>query len=367
MKRLLLAGGGHAHVFVLRELALRRPTGIEVLLVTPHERQLYSGMLPGWIAGHYAIDELAIPLLPLVQAAGASVLLDRIVSLDPASRRVVTGRGVTLEYDLVSLGTGSDIPVHAIEGAPRWALPLRPIEDFVARWTALSPQLAEADRPKITVIGAGAGGVEVALAVSYAMRAAGNGTQVQLVSGGTLLPGHGARARNLVRAALTRAQVRLLDSTVLRVDSDHVDLHEGASLGSDLTLMANGSCAPAWLKASGLATDASGFVQVDRHLRSLSHDSVFAAGDVATLVETPRARSGVYAVRAGRPLAENLIHQALGQPLRRYTPQRVALYLLATGRQHAIASWDGIAWSGDWVWRWKNRIDRGFIAKFRPS
>ena len=365
MTRLLLVGGGHAHIFVLRELARRRPSGVEVMLVTPHERQLYSGMLPGWIAGHYALDDLSIPLRPLANAAGVPLLTQPIVQLDPIARQARTGPGITLEYDLVSIACGSEIATQGIEGARQWTLPLRPIEQFVATWSALAPRLAEADRPKITMIGAGAGGVEVALAIAYAMRAAGNGTQVQLVTGGALLPGHGERTKTLARAALARSQVRVIDSSAVRVDSDHVDLRDSASLPSDLTLLASGGAAPAWVRASRLALDADGFIQIDRHLRSVSHDSVFAAGDVAAIIDTPRARSGVYAVRAGPPLAANLLREARSQPTRRYTPQRTALYLLATGPQHAIGSFNGLSWSGEWVWRWKDRIDRRFITAFR--
>ncbi len=365
MTRLLLLGGGHAHIFVLSELARRRPPGLEVMLVTPHERQLYSGMLPGWIAGHYTLDDLTIPLRPLAHAAGAPLLPHPIVHLDAGARQARTGPGVPLEYDLVSVATGSEIATDAIEGARQWALPLRPIEPFVARWSALAPRLAEADRPRITLIGAGASGIEVTLAIAYALRAAGNGTQVQLVTGGALLPGHGERARTLARATLARAQVRVVDSSAVRVDSDHVDLREGASLPSDLTLIASGAAPAPWVGESGLATDADGFILVDRCLRSVSHDTVFSAGDVATMMDEPRARSGVYAVRAGPPLADNLLRAAAGQRLRRHTPQRTALYLLATGPQHAIASWNGVAWPGEWLWRWKDRIDRAFIASFR--
>ena len=365
MKRLLLVGGGHAHVFALRELARRRSTELEVMLVTPFERQLYSGMLPGWIAGHYSLDDLAIPLAPLARAAGAPLLPHQVIAIDPAARRVLTSPGLTLEYDLVSIAIGSEIAADTIEGARQWTLPLRPIENFVARWSALAPRLAEADRPKVTVLGAGAGGVEVSLAIAYALRAAGNGAQVQLVTGGALLPGHPERARTLTRAALARSQVRVFDSTAVRIDSDHVDLREGASLPSDLSVLASGAAPADWVRSSGLATDASGFIRIDRHLRSVSHDTVFAAGDVATIDDASHARSGVYAVRAGPPLAENLLRAASGRPLRRHTPQRDALYLLATGPHHAIASWNGLAWSGDWVWRWKNRIDRGFISTFR--
>ena len=259
------------------------------------------------------------------------------------------------------MATGSDIAADAIEGAQRWALPLRPIEDFVAKWSVLAPRLAEADRPRIAVIGAGAGGVEVALAVAYAMRAAGNGSQVQLVSGGALLPGHSERARARVQAALVQSQVRLIDSIAgSSRERPRRPARRRISFSTDLTLLASGAAHRRWLQPSGLALDAAGFILVDRQLRSVSHDSVFAAGDIATIVDAPRARSGVYAVRAGPPLADNLLRAALGQTLRRHTPQKTALYLLATGPQHAIGSWNGVAWSGDWVWRWKNRIDRGF-------
>jgi pyridine nucleotide-disulfide oxidoreductase family protein len=364
MKRLLLAGGGHAHAFVLRALAQQRPRGLEVTLVTPYERQLYSGMLPGWIAGIYGLDELAIPLKPLVQAAGVRIALDRIVGLDPVGGSALTARGGRFEFDAVSLATGSEIAVAGLAGTQH-ALPLRPIEDFVARWAALAPRLAEAARPRITVIGAGAGGVEVALAIAAWMRAAGSSAQVQLVSGGALLPGHGDAVQRRARAALMRAQVRLVDAVARSIDADHVDLDGGAALPSDVTLLASGAAPPAWLAATPLARDAAGFVRVDRTLRSVSHDRVWAAGDLASMVDTPRPRSGVYAVRAGPPLAANLLAWAEGAPPRAWRPQRSALYLLATGGRHAIASWRGLAWEGDWVWRWKDRIDRAFMARFR--
>lgn len=362
--RLLLVGGGHAHLFVLRALARRRIPGLEISLLTPHDRQLYSGMLPGWIAGHYSLDELAIPLQPLAAAAGAGLVLDRLAGLDPEQRVAYTERGTALPFDRVSLATGSAIDTAGIEGAQH-ALAVRPTEEFTTTWGALAPRLAEADRPKIVVIGAGAAGVEVALAAAHAMRAAGNGAQVKMVTGGALLPGHGARARRLATSALMRAPVRVIDASAVRVEGDHVELQGSTPLASDLTLLASGAAPPAWLQATGLARDDRGFLAVDDHLRSTSHEAVFGAGDLASIVGEPRARSGVYAVRAGPALAENLIRQSEGAAPCRYTPQRTALYLMATGPRHAIASWNGLAWQGSWVWRWKDRIDRGFIAEFR--
>jgi pyridine nucleotide-disulfide oxidoreductase family protein len=363
MSRLLLVGGGHAHLFVLRELARRRVPGLEISLLTPHDRQLYSGMLPGWLAGHYALDELTIPLRPLATAAGAGLVLDRLAGLDPVQRVAVTERGTVLPFDHISLAAGSAIDAAGIEGAQH-ALALRPTHEFTGAWGTLALQLAETDRPKIAVIGAGAAGVEVALAVAHWMRATGNGAQIQMVTGGALLPGHGARARALATSALMRAQVRVIDATAARIERDHIELHGSTPLASDVTLLASGSAPPAWLPATGLACDERGFLAVDSHLRSISHEAVFGAGDIASIVGEPRARSGVYAVRAGPVLADNLIRQSEGKALRPYTPQQAALYLLATGPQHAIASWHNIAWQGGWVWRWKDRIDRGFIAEF---
>lgn len=367
MTRLVLAGGGHAHLHVLRELARRRPANLTVTLATPYERQLYSGMLPGWIAGHYALEDLAIPLAPWVKRAGIAVVQERIARLDLREGVAYTPQGEPLGFDVLSLAVGSDIALGGIVGAERWAVPLRPIEDFVATWTALGPRLAEADRPLIAVVGAGAGGAEVALAVSHRMRAAGNGAQVQLITGGALLPGHGDGARRRVRAALMRAGVRVFDAAVRRIDGDHVVLEDGSTLPSDMTLIATGAAPPAWLRDTGLARDEAGFIQVDDCLRSVSHPNVFAAGDIATIVGAPRARSGVYAVRAGPPLADNLLRAADGATPRRYTPQRIALYLMATRPGHAIASWGRFAWQGDWVWRWKDRIDRRFVAEFRDT
>jgi len=367
MTRLVLAGGGHAHLHVLRELARRRPSNLTVTLVTPYERQLYSGMLPGWIAGHYGIDELAIPLAPWVKRTGIAVVQERIARLDLREGVAYTPQGEPLGFDVLSLAVGSEIALGGIAGANRWAVPLRPLEDFVATWSALGPRLAEADRPLIVIVGAGAGGVEVALAVSHRMRAAGNGAQVLLITGGALLPGHGENVRRRAAAALVHGGVRVFDAAVRRIDGDHVVLEDGSTLPSDMTLIATGAAPPAWLHDVGLARDEAGFIQVDEHLRSVSHPNVFAAGDIATIVNAPRARSGVYAVRAGPPLADNLLRAADGTPLRRYTPQRVALYLLATRPGHAIASWGRFAWEGDWVWRWKDRIDRRFVAEFRDA
>jgi pyridine nucleotide-disulfide oxidoreductase family protein len=364
VKRLVLVGGGHAHAIVLRAFGRQRPAGVDATLVTPFDRQLYSGMLPGWIAGHYPLEALSIPLAPLARAAGVNLVLDRVTGLDIERRDAITATGARLPFDALSLATGSDIATAGIAGVEH-ALPLRPLEALVARWSTLATRLAEKTRSRVSVVGGGAGGVEVALAVAHRLRHI--SAQVQLVHAGVLLPGHGEAARRRAHAALLRAGVRVVPAAVRRIAADHLEFDDGATLPTDATMLASGAAPAAWLATTPLARDPAGFVQVDATLRSVSHPQVFAAGDAAVQVDAPRPRSGVYAVRAGPPLADNLLRWARGAKPRRYTPQRAALYLLATGPRHAIASWRSLAWEGDWVWRWKDRIDRGFIAGFATS
>ena len=364
MKRLLLVGGGQTHVLVLRALA-RHMLDVELTLVTPSPSLPYSGMLPGWIAGHYALEELTIDVAPLAQAAGASLIAASVQKLDLGNRTAITDRGETFEFDVLSIATGAVIDANAITGAREHALPLRPFENFVGGWLRIVQQ-AQAVREtfRLTIVGGGAGGAETALAASYRLRAMNLQLHVQLLTGGVpILPGHCDRARRLMTAALAQHDVELLDTSARRIEPGVVVTGDGQRLAADATLIVTGAAAAGWLRDTGLALDERGFIAINSHLQSTSHPCVFAAGDVATLIETPRPKSGVYAVRAAPWLATNLIAAATGQPLSAFEPQRRALYLLTTGAKHAIASWGSWAASGRWVWHWKNRIDRDYIAK----
>lgn len=354
MKRLLLLGGGHAHLQVLRAFAAQRPDGAELRLVTPHARLWYSGMLPGWVAGHYAQDECTVPLAALARRAGVTLLEAEAVGLDAAARRVVLADGRVLGYDLLSLDTGGVADTAALAGAAAQGLALRPVEAFVARWQAAAPQ-------RLAVVGGGAAGVELALAAAWRWRGQ---AAVGLVCGAAgLLADHPPGVRERMRRAAARLGVALHEQRGAAVEPGGVRLADGTLLGADLVLLALGVAAPPWLRGSGLALDAQGFVATGATLQSLSHPEVFAAGDVASRADHPRPRSGVHALRAGTPLARNLRAALAGAPLQPYVPQRRALNLLSCGARHAVANWGPFAAEGAWVWRWKDAIDRRFVAR----
>jgi pyridine nucleotide-disulfide oxidoreductase family protein len=361
-KQLLLLGGGHAHVQVLHALAQERLPGVGVTLVSPFRRQMYSGMVPGLVAGHYTADECAIPLEPLAQRADAAFIESAAVKLDAAARRVTLADGQELGYDVLSVDTGPVMDRDAIPGAREHGLFVRPIEQFVRMWDALFA-LAEQRGLSVVVVGGGAAGVELAMAMQFRLR---DRARLSLVTGGPPpLDGYPARVRERARAALRRLDVTVLEDSCVQITPSHVHLGRGTRVRCDAPVLAIGASAPSWLAGSGLALDERGFIATGMTLQSTSHSAVFAAGDVASNAALNRPRSGVYAVRAGPPLALNLRRQLAAGELLAHVPSARSLNLLACGRRSAIVSWGSWSAEGWWAWVWKNHIDRKFIAKYR--
>lgn len=366
-KRLVLVGGGHAHLSVLRALAKSRPTGLDVVLITPSKYQNYSGMLPGWVAGHYTQAQCRVDLEPLVQAAGVRLVLDQIVGMDAARRCVGFAHGPHVEYDLLSLDVGSETDTSWLETLGDKLLTMKPLDHFFASW----PRVLEAAKAKksykLVVVGGGAAGVEMALAAKQAFTSAGVDGQVDLVASESgLLPGHAKGVQ--ARVQRFAEHVGLVLHFARGVGSeDGVLLADGQLLPADQVIAATGARPAVWVGLSKLGLDEHGYILVDKYHRSVSHPNVFAAGDVCARLDAVMSRSGVHAVHAGPILAENLMAIVNGGPLRPYSPKRRSLYLLSCGPRYAVASWGRWSAEGQWVWRWKDWIDRGFIRRFSEN
>lgn len=395
MKRVLLLGGGHAHLLVLRALAQQPLAGAEVMLLTPYRELTYSGMVPGLVAGHYGAAQCRIALAPLAAAAGVNLVEGQATGLDTAARRVHLANGRTAEYDVLSLDTGSVQNRDSMPGAREHGLFVRPVERFVE----LQMRLAELARQRplnVVVLGGGAAGFELAMALQHRLQhplqhclqpglqaglqaglqpcpeALSEGSRVALLSGdGEPLAGYPPAVVRAGARALARRRITVFRERASALQAGAVVLASGARVACDAAVIATGTEPAPWLVGSGLALCERGFVLTGPTLQSMSHPEVFAAGDVATRADRPHAKSGVYAVRAGPPLALNLRRFVGGGPLVPYQPQARTLNLLSCGSRSAIIVWGGVGLGelpfGRLAWWWKDRIDRNFIARFSSA
>lgn len=369
MKRVVLLGGGHSHLEVVRQFGAHPPANTQVSLVDPAQFATYSGMLPGLIAGHYSFHDCHIDLARLAQHAGVSFLQQRACGIDTVRRQVALSDGARLDYDIVSIDVGSTPPTAEIPGAAEHAVAVKPFAAFAQRWDRVVASAQAGSVRRIVVIGGGAAGLELVLAMRYRLAQAATPGSVAfavVTDAPCVLPDHNARARAALERLLTRRSVAVhLKSRVTRVERDEVILSDASRIASDVTIWATGAGAPSWLADTGLALDARGFVSVNTCLTSVSHANVFAAGDCAAIEGHNYPKSGVYAVREGPVLAENLRRALTGERLAEYCPQRIALALISAGNRYAVASYGRIALEGAWVWRWKDHIDRKFMRRYR--
>ena len=309
MTRLVLLGGGHTQLAVLSSLAERPMAGCDVHLVTPYRRQIYSGMLPGWVAGHYPIEACAIALDALAARGGVAFHQAAAVAIDPPNHPLRCDDGAELQFDLLSIDTGPVAAIANLPGSVEQALPIRPIEGFVAAWPLLVDRIRGAGRRfDLVILGAGAAGVELAFAIQHrALTEGWSHVRLTLVgSDGLPLEGSPDKLRRQAAAWLARRGIGWVGGhKAERIEPNRIGLENRAALDFDACLVATGAAAPSWPRAAGLATDERGFVRVGPTLQSLSHPEIFAAGDIAALSEV-RTKSGVFAVRAGPTLVHNL-------------------------------------------------------------
>ena len=371
---LLLIGAGHSHVQVLRSFLMRRPADCRVTLVVDRPIAVYSGMVPGFIAGQYREEELEIDPLPLARRAGARVVYGRVLRVDAAERRVHIEGRASLGYDIASFNIGSTVSGLDLPGVRQYALPTRPIGRFNARVAqvleaARALREREPSRPfRVVVSGGGAGGVEVAACFDARLRSLGFAPEVTIVHAGErLMTGYGESVARRVEASLIRRGIRIeKQRKVVAVESGLVRFETGDSRPFDSLLWVTGAASHPVFGDSGLPVDARGFIKVRSTLQVEGHDELFAVGDCASLMEHPGTpKAGVYAVREGPYLTDNLRAKLAGHALRRYRPQSDFLTLLNLGDGTAIGVKKGLSFEGRWVMNWKHRIDRKFMRGFQ--
>jgi selenide, water dikinase len=370
--RLLLVGCGHAHLFVLEALAHRPIRGATVTLVSPDDEYYYSGMIPGVLAGQYHPEQARFVPPRLARAAGADWVCARVTRIDPARNIVELDSGKPLTYDTLSLNIGARLRGSDRRDVRAHASPVRPMSralELVPRILG-APPADERNRSRVVVVGGGAAGVELAFCLHTALRLRGGAQAIELVlvsADDRILPEYPESFRARARALLADRGIRtLLSAEVDLCGPGWVHLSDGTRLDAQTIVWATGPQAPSLFRDSGLPLDEQGYLAVTPTLRSPADANVFGAGDCVGLIGYPWvAKAGVYAVREGPILAENLRRQVENRPLRRYRPQRRWLSLMNTGGGSALLHYRGRAMHGSLAWKLKTAIDERFVSRFR--
>jgi selenide,water dikinase len=354
-REIVLLGAGHAHVEVLRDAA-RRPLSsfARLTLITREAQTPYSGLLPALLRGEVTHAQAHIEIPPLAAAAGARLILAAAEAIDLPGGHVVAA-GARIPFDLLSIDVGGALPV--LPGA----IPVKPIGGFLDRLAVLEARLPPG--AALAVVGSGAGGTELALAL--ARRLAGRARILLVGRAAEPVAAAPPAARRAVAAALRKARIERHDGAIARCHADGaLHLANGDPIPCAAALCATGVAGPAFLAASGLACDAAGCALVDATLRSVGDPRIFAAGDCAAREGDTHPKAGVWAVRAGPPLAANLRRAAAGEAPRAWTPHHEALAILGLGGGRAVAWRGGLSFAGRLPSVWKAGIDRRWIARY---
>ncbi|AKS44595.1 selenophosphate synthase [Octadecabacter temperatus] len=355
---LVLVGGGHTHALVLRSWGMNPLPGVRLTVINPGPTAPYSGMLPGFVAGHYTRDELDIDLVKLARFAGARIIVGKAVAIDPIAKTISVPDRPDIAYDVAVIDVGITSEMPTLAGFAEHGIPAKPLGVFASRWDAYR---ANATTPKVAVIGGGVAGAELAMAMAYALRD--QAPEVSLIDRGEVLDGFNEPTRNRLLAALEELNVSLVEhAEVAEVLPNAVRLTDGTLVPSDFTTGAAGARPHDWVADIGLDLQ-EGSLVVGPTLQTSDPD-VFAVGDCAYLSHDPRPKAGVFAVREAPYLFDNLRARLSDGKMRNYHPQKDYLKLISLGGKEALAEKLGTARRSTLLWKWKNHIDRTFMNQF---
>jgi selenide,water dikinase len=374
LRDIVLIGGGHSHVGVLKSFGMNPIPGVRLTLICTDMHTPYSGMLPGYVAGHYDYDAVHIDLSRLAAFAGARLYRDEVIGIDRTNQKVICKSRPAVPYDQLSINIGSTPQLQGVPGAAEHAVAVKPIRNFNDRWLQLLERVkTHKGKTTIAVVGAGAGGVELLLAMQFRLRneltkLGRNPDELTfhlLTSSDTILPTHNAGVRSRFDAVLAQRGVQVhRKSEVTQVKNGALMTSAGKELQADEIMWVTRAGGAAWLKNTGLQLTAEGFIEVKDTLQTINDPLIYAAGDIASMVNFKLEKAGVFAVRQGKPLTENLRRAVGGTALRAYRPQTSWLALISTGDKYAVASRGWLGFAGEWVWQWKDWIDQRFMCKF---
>lgn len=359
MKTLLLVGGGHAHLHCVAAYAKDPIKDWQVILISPSPFQYYSGMFSGYTEGVYTLDDIRIDLPALCEKSRIQFIEDTIHKIDAEAKKVIGKSGASYVYDVVSFDIGSqtDIPTRALTYASSIKPNYRFADHLVRARSSAHP----------VIVGGGASGVELAFSILSWRKQQQLPLNVALFSSTPLLTVFGRVASMKIEAiALEKSLPFTTDVSVENIDQHYVTTSTGEQHPQTMVLWLTGPKSSHLFNQSNLPTDDNGFLLVNEKLQNTKHPEIFGAGDCVTIDQYPAlTKNGVYAVKQGAILWENLKKRLTKGELVRFTPQKRYISILSTGDGEAFLSYGNQLFHGKWPWKLKQFIDKKFMKKYK--
>jgi NADH dehydrogenase FAD-containing subunit len=366
-KQLVIVGAGHAHLTILKNLQKYKDAGHGVTVVSSSSLHYYSGMGPGMLSGIYRPEEIRFNVQKMSADRGAVFIEDKVIKIEPKNKAIELLSGQKLAYDVLSVNTGSYVPVEVPDASDGLVVSVKPIENLLHIRRKIIEALKEKEL-KITVIGGGPTGVEVAGNAARLVSNESGNCRITIVAGTRLLRHFKGGIRSRVMTSLTRRNMQILENVRLsRINERSVTLTDGREIDSDFVFMAVGVKPSPLFEASGLPVGPDGGMLVNKYLQSVSYPEIFGGGDCISFEPRPLAKVGVYAVRQNPILFKNLLSCLNDDPLVEFVPQKAVLLAFNMGDGTAVVQWHFLVWGGRLGFAIKDHIDRTFMKNFQIS
>ena len=361
-KQLVLIGGGHSNVQVLRKLCMHEYKGLNVILISESYGAIYSGMTPGYIEKLYSLDDTTIDLQRLCFNAGATFIKDEVVEMDENNQTIYLKNNPLISFDILSINSGSISNKQTIhlENDSK-VISVKPINNLVSKIKLIDEIIEQSSQKKVSIIGGGVASFEL----SFALHKRYNGN-ISL----DIISEHLLEEKNLNKSSINKIKkiaqnigINLISKNATAINNSEIKINHEDIVHSDLILLSTGASLPEWLAQSKLEINEN-FVAVNQCLQSLNFKNIFVSGDAASIQNFKRPKSGVMAVRQGEILKDNLILFSQNKSLKKIQPQKNWLYLIGTKKNSAILNYFNFSLEGKWCWLLKKLIDLNFMKKF---
>jgi pyridine nucleotide-disulfide oxidoreductase family protein len=365
-KRLLLVGGGHAHVFLIKQFFLKNIPELEVILVTACQYQYYSGMASGYVEGVYKEEDMSFDLKKMCNRSSVKYIEGRVIGIDAENKCVKLENNETVFFDVISLDTGSEMAGKNVEGVVEYAYCVKPLQNLFKLRENFIEQIFEGSQ--VVISGAGAAGIEIAFALKGLADKMEKNVKITLLHRGNLiLKGYNENIREKTLSKLRKDKIEVLSHhKILKVLENNISMESGRQINYDFLVWGAGPVSNPMYKASGITVDKLGYMLVNRYLQSVDYPFIFGAGDCISFFDFQYVKKvGVYAIREAPYLFNNILKFIKDETLQEYIPQTDYLAIISAGNKKGIMQYKRAAIIGSISWEIKNFIDRGFMKKFK--